>query len=105
MAGRSGWGMAGWPTVVISRNRGSGDAFRFKKEQGVGFIPYHKGRKARRRYPQKLFQPSWFFFENQRHTYRVFEKQTRVTKAGAIRTVVFLGEEKQQIAVLTNLDP
>lgn len=91
-------------TLVFDRGGYSGDAFRFLKEQGVGFITYLKGRKARRRYPQKLFQPSWFFFENQRHTYRVFEKQTRVTKAGAIRTILFLGEEEQQIPVLTNLD-
>ena len=67
-------------------------------------ITYLKGRKARRRHPDRLFRPGWFKFEGARHCYRLFEKRTRVTGAGAIRTILFQGDEGQQIPVLTNLD-
>lgn len=90
-------------TLVFDRGGYSGDAFRFLEEQGIGFITYLKGRKARRRYPRRLFQPGWFSFEGQRHAYKLFEKKTRVARVGAIRTVLFLGDEHDQIPVLTNL--
>lgn len=90
-------------TLVFDRGGYSGDAFRFLEEHGIGFITYLKGRKARRRYPHKQFQPGWFPFEGQRHVYRLFEKRTRLARLGTIRTVIFLGDENQQIPVLTNL--
>lgn len=90
-------------TLVFDRGGYSGDAFRFLEEQGIGFITYLKGRTARRRYPRKLFQPGWFSFEGQRHVYKLFEKGTRVARVGTIRTVLFMGDEDQQIPVLTNL--
>jgi len=96
---------AGSFTLVFDRGGYSGDAFRFLEEQGIGFITYLKGRKARRRYPQKGFQFGWFRFEGRRHVYRLFEKTTRVARAGMIRTVLFLGDDGQQIPVLTNLAP
>ena len=37
-------------------------------------------------------------------TYRVYEKKTRVTDAGMVRTIVFIGNDAKQIPVLTNLD-
>ena len=90
-------------TLVFDRGGYSGDAFRFLQAEGIGFITYLKGRTARRRYPQKLFRPRWFSFEDQRHVYKTFEKKTRVARVGVIRTVLFLGDEGQQIPVLTNL--
>jgi hypothetical protein len=90
-------------TVVFDRGGYSGKAFRFLQEQGIGWITYLKGRKARRRYPQRRFRRGWFFFEGRRHSYRLMEKKTRVRSAGAIRTILFLGEEEQQIPVLTSL--
>lgn len=90
-------------TLVFDRGGYSGDAFRFLEEQGIGFITYLKGRTARRRYPRKLFKPGWFSFEGQRHAYKLFEKGTRVARVGTIRTVLFMGDEDQQIPVLTNL--
>jgi hypothetical protein len=92
-------------TLVFDRGGYSGDAFRFLKEHGIGFITYLKGRPARRRYPQRLFEPGWFSFEDQRHVYKLFEKSTRIARVGNIRTVLFLGDEGQQIPVLTNLTP
>lgn len=92
-------------TLVFDRGGYSGEAFRFLEEQGIGFITYLKGRKAQRRYPVKQFRPSWFFFEGQRHLYRVFEKKTRIAGAGAIRTIIFIGNEGHQVPVLTNLAP
>jgi hypothetical protein len=92
-------------TLIFDRGGYSGDAFRFLEEQGIGFITYLKGRTARRRYPQRLFQPGWFSFEDQRHVYKLFEKKTRIARVGLIRTVLFLGDEGQQIPVLTNLTP
>jgi hypothetical protein len=92
-------------TLVFDRGGYSGDAFRFLQEHNIGFITYLKGRSARRRYARKKFHPGWFFFENRRHTYRLFEKKTRVRRVGSLRTIVFLADEEQQIPVLTNLAP
>ena len=89
--------------LVFDRGGYSGDAFRFLNEHDIGFITYLKGRKARRRYPEKRFRRGWFGFEGQRHTYRLYQKRTRINQVGAIRTILFLGEEGQQIPVLTNL--
>lgn len=90
-------------TLVFDRGGFSADAFRFLNAEGIGFITYLKGRKARRRFPAERFQPGWFACEGQRHVYRLFAKQTRVGRAGMIRTIVFLGDDDQQIPVLTNL--
>ena len=90
-------------TLVFDRGGYSGDVFRFLNEHDIGFITYLKGRKARRRYPEKRFRRGWFGFEGQRHTYRLYQKRTRINQVGAIRTILFLGEEGQQIPVLTNL--
>ena len=92
-------------TLVFDRGGYSGDAFRFLEEHGIGFITYLKGRKARRRYPRQQFRSGWFRFEGRRHFYRLFEKKTRVARAGSIRTVLFLGDDGHQIPVLTNLAP
>ena len=90
-------------TLVFDRGGYSGDAFRFLNEHNIGFITYLKGRKARRRYPEKRFRRGWFEFEGRRHTYRLYQKRTRINQVGLIRTILFLGEEGQQIPVLTNL--
>ena len=90
-------------TLVFDRGGYSGDAFRFLQEQGIGFITYLKGRQARRRYPRKQFRSGWFRFEGRRHVYRLFEKKTRISRAGNIRTVLFLSDDGHQIPVLTNL--
>lgn len=90
-------------TLVFDRGGYSGDVFRLLNEQEIGFITYLKGRKARRRYPERRFRRGWFQFEGQRHIYQLFEKRTRIDRAGAIRTILFLGDEGQQIPVLTNL--
>lgn len=92
-------------TLIFDRGGYSGDAFRFLEAQGIGFITYLKGRKARRRYPEKLFRPGWFFFEGERHVYRLFEKKTHVAGTGLLRTVLFQGDDGHQIPVLTNLAP
>lgn len=92
-------------TLVFDRGGYSGQAFRFLEEQGIGFITYLKGRKAQRRYPDNKFRPAWFFFESHRHTYRLFEKKTRINGAGAIRTIIFIGNHSHQVPVLTNLAP
>ena len=96
---------AGPFTLIFDRGGYSGDAFRFLEAQGIGFITYLKGRKARRRYSEKLFRPGWFFFEGERHVYRLFEKKTHVAGTGLIRTVLFQGDDGHQIPVLTNLAP
>ncbi len=92
-------------TLIFDRGGYSGDAFRFLEAQGIGFITYLKGRKARRRYPEKLFRPGWFFLEGERHVYRLFEKKTHVAGTGLLRTVLFQGDGGHQIPVLTNLGP
>lgn len=90
-------------TLVFDRGGYSGDAFRFLQAAGIGFITYLKGRSARRQYPLKRFHRGWFSFEGHRHSYRLFEKKTRLKAVGTMRTILFVGDDGQQIPVLTNL--
>jgi hypothetical protein len=90
-------------TLVFDRGGYSGDAFRFLQAAGIGFITYLKGRSARRQYPWKRFYRGWFLFEGHRHSYRLFEKKTRLKAVGTLRTILFVGDDGQQIPVLTNL--
>lgn len=92
-------------TLVFDRGGYSGDTFRFLQAEGIGFITYLKGRGAKRRYAGKRFQAGWFAFEGQRHQYRLLEKKTRLRGVGLIRTILFVGDDGQQIPVLTNLAP
>ena len=89
-------------TLVFDRGGYSGKLFRWLNAQGIGFITYLKGRKARRRYPREWFRQAWFSFEEQRHYYWVYEKRTRVLGAGLLRTIMRL-DDGEQIPVLTNL--
>ncbi len=92
-------------TLVFDRGGYSGETFRFLQAEGIGFITYLKGRSARRRYAAKGFQAGWFALEGRRHSYKLFEKKTRLRGVGLIRTILFVGEDQQQIPVLTNLAP
>lgn len=92
-------------TLVFDRGGYSGDTFRFLQSQGIGYITYLKGRGAQRRYASHRFRSGWFAFEGKRHSYQVWEKKTRMRKVGLLRTILFLGEDGQQIPVLTNLAP
>jgi hypothetical protein len=90
-------------TLVFDRGGYSGETFRFLQAEGIGFITYLKGRGAKRRYAAHQFKAGWFAFEGKRHSYQLFEKKTRVRGVGLMRTVLFLGDDGQQIPVLTNL--
>ena len=90
-------------TLVFDRGGYSGETFRFLQAEGIGFITYLKGRGAKRRYAAHQFKAGWFALEGKRHTYQLFEKKTRVRGVGLIRTVLFVGDDGQQIPVLTNL--
>ena len=90
-------------TLVFDRGGYSGDTFRFLQAEGIGFITYLKGRSARRRYAPQRFHPGWFSFEGKRRTYKLLEKKTRLRKVGSIRTILFVGDDGQQIPVLTSL--
>ena len=89
--------------MVFDRGGYSGETFRFLEAEGIGFITYLKGRNAKRRYAAHQFKAGWFAFEGKRHTYQLFEKKTRVRGVGLIRTILFVGDDGQQIPVLTNL--
>jgi len=99
------------PRVILVFDRGgySGPGFRALTDQGIGFLTYLKGRKARRRFPTDRFSQRWWALddpagigERQRHVYRVYERGTRIRGAGLVRTVVVQDDEGQQIPVLTN---
>jgi hypothetical protein len=94
--------------LVFDRGGYSGTGFRALTEQGVGFITYLKGRKARRRFPADRFTRRWWQLEDpagirdrRRHVYRLYERGTRVRGAGIVRTVV-MEDADGQIPVLTN---
>ena len=94
---------AGTPfTLVFDRGGFSGTVFRWLTGEGLGFITYLKGRAARRRFPAHRFPRRWWAFEGQRRVYRLYEKGTRVTGAGVLRTVVWHAPDGSQIPVLTN---
>ncbi len=92
-------------TLVFDRGGYSSKLFRWLDQEGIGYITYLKGRKARRRYPLAKFRRGWFAFDGQRTVYRLFEKKTRIRGPGLVRTVLFLGDDGKQIPVLTNLQP
>jgi Transposase protein len=92
-------------TLVFDRGGYSGKLFRWLEKEGIGYITYLKGRKARRRYPLANFSRGWFAFDGKRTVYRLFEKTTRIREPGLVRTVIFLGDDGKQIPVLTNLQP
>ena len=89
-------------TLVFDRGGFSGTVFRWLTGEGLGFLTYLKGRAAKRRSPASRFARRWWAFEGQRRVYRLYEKGTRVTGAGVLRTVVWHTPDGSQIPVLTN---
>ena len=97
--------------VILLFDRGgySGAGFRALTEQGIGFITYLKGRKARRRFPSDRFARRWWQLDDpagirtrRRHVYRLYERGTRIRGAGVVRTLV-MEDAEGQIPILTNL--
>jgi len=77
-------------------------------DEGVEFITYLKGRKAKRRFPADRFERRWWnavdpagIKKTKRYVYTIYEKGTRVRGAGVLRTLV-IKDEGGQIPVLTN---
>jgi transposase len=94
--------------LIFDRGGYSGAGFQTLTDQGIGFITYLKGRKARRRIPSDGFTRRWWplgdpagICERRRHVYRVYERGTRVRGAGLVQTLV-MEDTDGQIPVLTN---
>lgn len=94
--------------LIFDRGGYSGPLFRQLSQQGVTFLTYLKGRKAKRRFAADRFERRWWegvdpagIKKTQRYVYNIYEKGTRVKGAGTLRTLV-LQDEKGQIPVLTN---
>jgi len=86
----------------------SGPLFRKLTDEGIEFITYLKGRKARRRFASDRFERHWWeavdpvgVKKTKRHVYSIYEKGTQVRGAGVLRTLVLLDEDGQ-IPVLTS---
>jgi hypothetical protein len=47
--------------------------------------------------PAKGFKAGQLAFEGRRHSYKLFEKKTRLREVGLMRTILFLGEDRQHI--------
>jgi len=93
---------------VFDRGGYSGPLFRQLTEEGIDFITYLKGRKAKRRFPADRFERRWWeavdpagVKRTKRHVYSIYEKGTRVRGAGVLRTLV-MKDEQGQIPVLTS---
>ena len=102
--------VAGDQRILLIFDRGgySGPLFRKLTEEGIDFITYLKGRKAKRRFPADRFERRWWeavdpagVKKTKRHVYNIYEKGTRVRGAGVLRTLV-LRDEEGQIPVLTS---
>lgn len=89
-------------TLVFDRGGFSGAVFRWLTREGIGFLTYLKGRSAKRRFPAHRFTRRWWAFEGTRRVYHLYEKGTRVTGAGVLRTVIWQPPDGSQIPVLTN---
>ena len=96
--------------LIFDRGGYSGAGFRALTEQGIGFITYLKGRKARRRFPSDRFVRRWWQLDDpagirkrQRHVYRLYERGTRIRGAGVVRTLV-MEDAEGQIPILTNCE-
>lgn len=94
--------------LIFDRGGYSGPLFQKLTDEGIHFITYLKGRKARRRFPSDRFERRWWetadpagIKETKRYVYDIYEKGTRVRGAGILRTLV-LQDEDGQIPVLTN---
>ncbi len=94
--------------LIFDRGGYSGALFKALNSQGIEFITYLKGRKAKRRFPLNRFEKRWYevsdpagIQKRKRHVYRIYEKGTRVQGAGLLRTLV-VEDEKGQVPVLTN---
>jgi transposase len=94
--------------LIFDRGGYSGPMFQKLTDEGVHFITYLKGRKARRRFPSDRFERRWWeaadpagIKKTKRYVYDIYEKGTRVRGAGILRTLV-LEDEDGQIPVLTN---
>lgn len=89
-------------TLVFDRGGYSGELFGWLNQEGIGYITYLAGRKARRRYPKNRFVPGWVGIDGERHVYRIYEKKTRMSAAGLVRTILWLDEKDDQLPLLTN---
>ena len=102
--------VAGDEKILLIFDRGgySGPLFRKLTDDGIDFITYLKGRKAKRRFPVDRFERRWWeavdpagVKKTKRHVYSIYEKGTRVRRAGVLRTLV-LQDDEGQIPVLTS---
>jgi hypothetical protein len=94
--------------LIFVRGGYSGTLFRELDNQGIGFITYLKGRKAKRRFPSGHFERRWWEVTDpagiqkaRRYVYNIYEKGTRVGGAGVLRTLV-VEDKDGQVPVLTN---
>ena len=94
--------------LIFDRGGYSGTLFRELDNQGIGFITYLKGRKAKRRFASGHFERRWWEVTDpagiqkaRRYVYNIYEKGTRVGGAGVLRTLV-VKDEESQVPVLTN---
>jgi len=94
--------------LIFDRGGYSGPVFRKLTEEGIDFITYLKGRKAKRRFPAERFERRWWetvdpagVKKRKRHVYSIYEKGTRIRGAGLLRTLV-LQDEEGQIPILTS---
>lgn len=102
--------VAGEQKILLIFDRGgySGALLRRLTEEGIDFITYLKGRKAKRRFPVEQFERRWWLAadpagvkKTKRQVYNIYEKGTRVRGAGVLRTLV-LQDDEGQIPVLTS---
>ena len=94
--------------LIFDRGGYSGALFKSLNSQGIEFITYLKGRKAKRRFPSNRFETRWYevsdpagIEKRKRHVYKLYEKGTQGHGAGVLRTLV-VEDEKGQVPVLTN---
>ena len=93
--------------LIFDRGGYSGTLFSELDNQGIGFITYLKGRKAKRRFASGHFERRWWEVttrgnsKSQALCLQHLREGTRVGGAGVLRTLV-VEDEQSQVPVLTN---
>lgn len=89
-------------TLCFDRGGWSAKCFKALRSYKMYFISYLKNRKAERLTHESLFET--FVVEKEvgnPWTLRIFEKETKSTKYGTVRTIILLSEDGKQIPIIT----
>jgi hypothetical protein len=89
-------------TLCFDRGGWSFKCFKALRSQKMYFISYLKHRKGERLVEENIFETITVEGEDgEPWTFRIFEKETKPTRYGNVRTIILLSEDGRQIPIIT----